>query len=492
VSAIAIPGNDAFACDAVRTIEFANTQIVSVERVAAGKFSVPGRGPGAAGRGAAFAELPEFCRIAATARPSSDSEINFEVWMPTAGWNGMLQSVGNGAWAGSISYPALAAALRNGYAAASTDTGHIGNNVDFAVGHPEKLVDFAHRAVHEMTVAAKQIVTKHYGRPSDYDYFVGCSTGGRQALAETQRYPDDYDGIVSGAPAYYPTHIQGMQVWTGAITHKQEGAAIGEREFEIVNEAAVAACDLLDGVQDGVLENPTHCEFDPATLICNAANAGSCLTAAQANTVAQIYRGPVDANGQSIFPGLPRGSEIGWRTLSGADPLSLAFDTYAQLVYNDPNWDFRTFEPIRDFAVAERRIGALMNSDDAEISPFVSAGGKLLMYHGWSDPGIPAEGSVRYYERVVDMLGAGTADNGVRLFMVPGMGHCRGGVGTDQFDAVAALDQWVRTDKPPARIEAARVEDGDTKRTRPLCAYPSMAVYDGSGSTDASENFQCK
>lgn len=479
-------------CAELASLALAHTEITAAEAVAAGGFTVPGQGFGAAATNEALAKLPAFCRVAAVSRPTGDSEIGIEVWLPATGWNGKLQSVGNGGWAGSISYSALASAVAAGFAAASTDTGHRGGSVEFALGHPEKLVDFAHRAVHEMTVAAKAIVAARYERPQELAYFAGCSTGGRQALTEAQRYPDDYDGIVAGAAAYYPTHLQGMQVWTAAIAHRAAGAALDPAQFELVNDAAVAACDTIDGVQDGVIENPLECSFDPGTLVCDGGTTQACLSPAQAETVRMIYAGPTTASGESLFPGLTRGSERGWRTLSGDAPLGLADDTYRHLVFDDPSWDFRTLDAERDFAVAVERIGPLMNAADPDLEPFIAGGGKLLIYHGWNDPGIPAMASVRYYDAVVDTLGAHRAADTVRLFMVPGMNHCGGGVGTDRFDAVSALDRWRTTGRPPSRIEAARVVDGETVRTRPLCPFPQTAVYDGTGDSDDAGNFVCR
>jgi len=479
-------------CNAVENLDLDHVDVAIAEAVSAGGLQLDLPGPFGAATNDALRAAPALCRVALTARPSADSEIQIEVWLPAENWNGRLQSVGNGAWAGSIGYAALAEAVGNGYAAASTDTGHVGNSVEFAVGHPEKLVDFAHRAVHEMTLAAKAAVLAYYGRPADYAYFVGCSTGGRQALAEAQRYPGDYDGIVSGAPAYYPTHLQGMQVWSAAIGHRAPGAALTEDDFELVNDAVVAACDTLDGVADGVIENPAACSFDAASLVCQNGATTSCLSPLKAETVALIHRGPADSGGRVLFPGLAPGSERGWTTLSGDAPLSLAAETYRTLVFGDPSWDYRKFDPERDFAVGVERIGSLMNSNDPNLDPFLASGGKLLLYHGWNDPGIPAMGTVNYYESVRASVGAEKADTGVRLFMVPGMNHCRGGVGTDRFDAVSALDRWVSQDQAPERIEAERVVGGETVRTRPLCPYPQVAVYDGTGSTDLAENFVCR
>lgn len=478
-------------CDMLEGLDLEQVEITLSEAVAAGAFRLSTAPAPAATEATnrAFERLPAFCRVAATARPSRDSEIKLEVWMPTDGWNGKLQSVGNGGWAGSIRYAALADALANGYATTSTDTGHEGSNADFVPGHPEKLIDFASRAVHVMTVAAKAIIAAHYETAPSQSYFVGCSTGGRQALSEAQRYPDDYDGIIAGAAANYPTNLQGAQVWTARVGYRQADATLQAGQLPALNAAVLKACDTLDGVEDGVIENPSACHFDPTELICSTDNGGSCLSDAQAETVRRIYAGPTTSAGQSLFPGLARGSELGWDV--GPEPMSLAVDTYRILVFNNPDWDYRNFDAEKDIATAHDRIGAIMNSTDTDLRPFFSRGGKLLLYHGWNDPGISPFNTVAYYQGVRETVGAEQSDASMRLFMVPGMNHCRGGVGTDSFDAVAALDSWVVSDQAPDQLPAARERDGRVDKTRPLCPYPQVAVYSGNGSTNDAANFSC-
>jgi pimeloyl-ACP methyl ester carboxylesterase len=474
-------------CDELGSLSLADTEIVSAALVAAGAFE-----PGSRFGGQAYAGLPEFCRVEALARPAAGSEIGIEVWLPTANWNGSLQAVGNGAWAGSISHAAMAGALMAGFAATGTDTGHRGGSPGFALEHRDKLIDFAHRAVHQMAVTAKAVTEAYYGRPQERAYFAGCSTGGRQALTAAQRYPDDFDGIVAGAPAYYPSHIQGMQVWTAQASNRSEAAKIGDAEFRLANDAVIAACDVIDGVADGVLENPGLCSFDPTELACSTGNAGACLSPEQVETFRRIYQGPTTRSGDSIFPGLARGSELGWSTLSGEQPLSLARETYELLVFEGAEWHWMNFDADADFAAAEARIGPLMNANDPDLIEFVERGGKLLLYHGWNDPGIPPDGTVHYYEQVRATLGEVASDDAVKLFMVPGMNHCAGGTGTDQFDAVAALDRWMTSEQAPERIPAERQVNGATVRTRPLCPYPAIATYDGTGSTDDAANFNCR
>src|SRR5579862_781293 len=436
VIVFALPLAAATPCENLAKLALPRASVTLAEPVAAGQLTLPAGAPN-------FGNLPAICRVAATLEPSNDSAIRIEVWMPASTWNGKLESVGNGAWAGSISYRDLATAVTAGYAAASTDTGHTETTAAFVVGHPEKLIDFAYRAVHEMTLAAKAIVAAYYEKAPAREYFNGCSTGGRQALAEAQRYPDDYDGIVAGAAANYPSHLQGAQVWTTEITNQSDGY-IPPAKYQLIHKAVLEACDALDGVKDRVLEDPRRCHFDPQSIACKGPEQGgdspTCLTAAQVEVARKIYAGP----GAAIFPGLERGSELGWATLSGPKPMALAAETYQYLVFKDPNWDYLKFEAARDIAKADKEIGPAMNSIDPNLKPFFKHGGKLLMYHGWADPGIAPQNSVNYFTSVEDAVGGkAAAENSIRLFMVPGMGHCRGGDGTDDFDAIGALASWV-------------------------------------------------
>ena len=476
-------------CENIKGVALPNTTITLAQSVAPGGFT-PSTGRGAD----AFKNLPAFCRVAATLTPTTDSDIKIEVWLPESGWNGKLQSVGNGAWAGTISYPAMAAALAAGYGTASTDTGHAGNNPSFITGHPEKVNDFGYRAVHEMTMAAKAIIGAYYGNGPKYSYWNGCSTGGRQALTEAQRYPSDYDGILAGAPAIYASRLQGMQVWASQTVHKDESSYIPPNKYPAIHDAVLQQCDALDGIEDGVLEDPTKCKFDPRVLACKDADTGSCLTVPQVQATGKLYAGPKDSKtGQSLFPGLEPGSELGWNTLAGAQPMSLATDVYKYLVFNNPAWDYKTINPETDFPKAEKMISNSMDATDPNLKPFVERGGKLIMYHGWSDPGIPPMNTIQYYKNVTDSLGGtGKAINSIRLFMIPGMNHCQGGNGTDKFDGIKALAQWVENGTAPDSIIASHQTAGKVDRTRPLCPYPQTAAYKGSGSTDDAVNFVCK
>jgi feruloyl esterase len=491
--ALAWPAEAAPSCEDVAKLALPHATVTLAQAVPAGQLTLPaGAAPAFPGaRPLNFGNLPAICRVTATLTPTTDSNIHIEVWMPAPGpsskWNGQLESVGNGAWAGTISYRDLATAVAAGYAAASTDTGHTETTAAFVVGHPERLVDFAYRAVHEMTVAAKSIATAYHGKAPSRSYFNGCSTGGHQALAEAQRYPSDYDGIVAGAPANYHTHLQGAQVWTAQIANQGNGY-IPPAKYPVIHQAVLEACDALDGVKDRVLEDPRRCHFDPQALLCNGSDNDKCLTAAQVEVARKIYAGP----GASLFPGLEPGSELGWSMIAGPKPLALAVETYQYLVFKDPNWDYLKFDAARDMATAGQTIGAIMDSTDPNLQPFFQHGGKLLMYHGWADPGIPPQNSVNYFAAVEDKMGGKSkASDSIRLFMVPGMGHCRGGDGTDDFDAIGTLASWVETNQAPDRIPAAHTTKGVVDRTRPLCPYPQTAHYKGSGSTDDAANFVC-
>ena len=471
------------ACSTMATTSLTRATVTLAQDVAAGAFTVPG-GRGNARGGGPYAALPAFCRVAATLKPTPQSDIKMEIWLPLAGWNGKLQVVGNGAFAGTISYSAMATALAAGYATASTDTGHTGAASN-TFTHREVLVDFANRAIHETTVVAKRVLTQFYGKPQTFAYFNGCSTGGRQALTAAQRYPGDFDGIVAGAPAT----LTSSQVFSQILFHQvlsQPEAALSREALTLLNTAALNVCDGRDGAVDGVIENPLACRVDPQLLACREAGAAGCLTPPQVAAARKMYAGATNTRtGEPIFPGLEPGSELGW----SATPISYAVD-WLKYVFSDPNWDPKTLNFDADLARVRSRDNQLLDADDPKLGDFVSRGGKLLIYQGWAEPGIPPRNIVRYYEEVKKQTK--NASDGVRLFMVPGMGHCGGGNGASTFDVVAALDAWKTGGPPPASIPASRVRNGTTDRTRPLCAYPTFAAYKGSGSIDEAANFECR
>ena len=472
-------------CDSLTTFSLGAGAVTLAAPVAAGACPPPAGRAGGPPPNNPYARLPAFCRVAATLRPSPRSDIKMEVWMPAAGWNGKLQVVGNGGFAGTVSYPAMATALAAGYAAASTDTGHTGPASNTFV-NDDVLTDFAHRAVHETTAAARHIIDGFYGNAPRFTYFNGCSTGGRQALTAAQRYPADFDGIVGGAPATHTSTQAFGQIWI-AQAMAEPGAALPRESLTVLHDAVLAACDAADGAKDGVLENPLTCTFDPQVLTCKAgSDPSSCLTAPQVAAVRKIYAGASNPRtGQQIFAGLERGSELGWSPV----PVSYAVDYFKHVVFKDAAWDPKALNYDAHVSEAARGRNLVFDAANADLTAFTARGGRLIMYQGWAEPGIPPANLVRYYDEVQQKTrGAGDA---VRLFMVPGMGHCGGGNGTSTFDMVAALDEWVEKKTPPVSIPASRLRDGRVDRTRPLCAWPQVATYSGSGSLDAAENFTC-
>jgi feruloyl esterase len=491
--AMIMPAQAARNCERLGSVTLPDTTITLAQFVAARAFSAPGTVPGRSGD-AAFKDLPAFCRVAATLKPTSDSEIKIEVWMPVSGWNGKLEANGNSGWNGAIAPATLATGLERGYAVAMTDTGHEGSSASFALGHPEKLVDFGYRAAHEMTVSAKAIIADYYSVAPKLSYFNGCSAGGRQALKEAQRYPEDFNGIVAGSPGIDWTGRAMQVVWIAQAVHKEEASAIPSAKFPVIHDAVLEACDAADGLKDGILEDPTHCHFDPKVLECKGPDGPACLTAPQVEAARKIYA-PVanPRTKQEIFPGQEPGSELGWQIMAGAQPLGLGLDLFKFVIFKDPGWDYRTFDFDRDASRTVRADDGIMNALDPDLKAFFGLGGKIVQYHGWSDPQVSPLSSVSYYNKVTATLGgASKVQDSYRLFMVPGMAHCGGGEGTSSFDMLGALEQWVEAKKAPDQILASRVRKGKVDRTRPLCPYPQIAKYGGTGSIDDAANFACE
>ena len=495
-------------CDDITRLAPANTTINSAE-IVAGSFTPPA--------GPEIKDLPEFCRIAGAIKPTPDSDIRFEVWLPKSGWNGKFQGIGNGGFAGSISYAGLANAVKHGYASASTDTGHQAGVTDasWALGHPDKITDFGYRAIHETAEKAKAIVRAFYGAAPRRSYFSSCSNGGRQALMEAQRFPADYDGIIAGAPANYLTHLLAGAIWDMQSTLADPQSYIPGSKLPAIEAATLQACDVLDGVKDGVIDSPPRCHFDPAVLLCKGAESETCLTAAQVAALKKIYDGPRASKGEQLFPGYSVGGETGpggWAAwITGSAPeksLQFAFGTgfWKDMVFDDASWDFRTFNTERDVKVADDKIAQRLNATNPDLSAFNKRGGKLILYHGWSDAAIPPVNTVNYYRSVQSKMGK-DANRFVRLFMAPGVQHCGGGPGPSSFgqggvadgdpqhNIASALERWVEEGIAPEQIIAAKYKGpaatSGIERTRPLCAYPKVAKWIGSGSTDDAANFTC-
>jgi len=487
LSAFLRPASAFVSCESLGSMRLTEAKISSAESVPAGDFTPPSGGQ-------PIHNLPALCRIVLTLTPSIDSEIKVEVWMPLTGWNQKLQAVGNGGWSGAINYGGLATAVRRGYASASTDTGHSGGSAEFAFGHPEKLIDFGYRSEHEMTVKAKAIIGAFYGNGPKVSYWNGCSSGGKQGLKEAQKYPDDFDGIIAGAPANNWVALLSTDMTNSVAMLKNPDSRIPPAKLGTLHNAAVEACDPLDGLRDGLISDPTKCHFDPAVLLCKGSDTDSCLTAAQVAAAKTLY-GPFEnlRTHKEIYPGLAPGSELGWGAFAGNEPFPISTDYFRYVVHKNPGWDFRTFDPAQDVGLAEKLDREnILKAVDPNLKKFISHGSKLILYQGWADNLIAPLNSINYFTSIVSNVGGSEkTEVSVRLFMAPGMGHCAGGDGPNTFDMIAPLEAWVEQGKPPDQVVASHRTGGQVDRTRPLCPYPQTAKYKGSGSIDDAANFVC-
>jgi Tannase and feruloyl esterase len=474
---------DAAACTGLMRLSIPDTTITSAALVAAD------------------GDLPEHCKV----QGRVETEINFELRLPTT-WNGKLYHRGGGGFVGSI--PPTRAGLSRGYAAVGTDTGHQGSDfldASWALGRPDRQVNWGHRSVHVVTVAAKRIIEAAYGRRPAHSYFEGCSNGGRQAAMEAQRYPEDFDGIIAGAP--------GLD-WSGILTgwnwnqQALKSTPIPPETLAAIAKGVVSQCDAADGLADGLVDNPRSCAFDPKKLVCSGADGPACLTPAQVQTYEQILMGPRRSNGVPLFHGFPPAAEEGrtagqlWISGSrqadgnGSDGIPLQFTGQDQFLkfflfsnpgYNSLGFNFDTDAPIL------KATDAVFAAIDPDLRRFQRAGGKLIMWHGWADPAVTADGTVQYYQDVIRTLGNRESVEGFfRLFLGPGMQHCGGGPGLNSLDALTALEQWVERGVAPDAILASNDGTTGVKRTRPLCSYPAQASYVGSGDINDAKNFVCR
>ncbi|HLF09854.1 MAG TPA: tannase/feruloyl esterase family alpha/beta hydrolase [Gammaproteobacteria bacterium] len=434
--------------------------------------------------------LPAHCRVAAVLSPSEDSHIEMELWLPDE-WNGKFLALGNGGWAGSISFSAMATGLQSGYAVASNDTGHKGGSAAFALGHPEKVVDFAWRAMHEMAVRSKQMIEAYYAQAPRLSYYEGCSTGGRQGMMAAQRFPEDFDAIIVGAPVYNVLALNATQFHRMKTLIENRASALPPEKVRLLHDAVLAACEANDGVHDGFLNDPPACNFEPESLQCAEADGAACLSAEQVRAVKDAYVGVYSSDDELIYPGHAKGFELAWRIPEeGAEPSTLQTDATRYLVYEDPSWDWREFELERDLALVRDKAGYI-ESLEPNLSEFKARGGRILLYHGWNDPGPSPVNTIDYYNRVLATMGP-DQDDWLRLYLMPGMGHCRGGIGPDRADFLGAMEAWVEDGVAPDRITAERIREGRVDMTRPLCAYPQVAVWDGRGDPDHAESFACR
>jgi feruloyl esterase len=539
-AAVAIASSPAMAtpCTNLQSLQLQHTTINSAADNTSGTFGSP-----------PITGLPAFCRVTATLTPSSDSSIKIELWLPESGWNGRFLGTGGGGFQGVINYAELSSGLKAGFAATNSDLGtgssgcnplycgsdgNMGNPLAIAFGdpaapstglfgHPERIKDFGYRAIHLMTVRGKEIANAFYGQKAQKAYFAGCSTGGQNALMEAQRFPDDYDGILAGAPAFNRTHLHMAGLYGWQDTHASPGRLIQPGQMTLINQAVLKQCVGRDGgtSTDQFLTDPRDCHFDPKVLQCTGGQVPpACLTPDQVTTMQKYYAGTIDpVNGQVINPGPARGTETD-------DVLALglafqeqlpepAFDGLFYWVFG-PSFgypasavNFANFDFHHAVDTVDDQLAAVLNANSSDLGEFREHGGKLVMYHGWADPLIPSQSSINYFNALVGNDGHGfqqvsfggndsralqRTQSYARLYMVPGMYHCSGGPGPNTFDALTPLVNWVENGVAPESLVATKFVN-DTppavQMTRPLCVYPKVAKYTGSGSTSIAANFTC-
>jgi feruloyl esterase len=495
-------------CASLKNLHLADTQITLAAPETSGDFLTTSSGM--------LHGLPEFCRVAGIIRPSPDSKIRFEVWLPVSGWNGRLIGTGNGGFAGTFYYQQMGPYLKRGFAASGSDTGHQNEGTDstWAVGHPEKVKDFGWRAIHLVAERSKEVVDAYYGKPADKSYFESCSDGGREGLMEAQRFPDDYDGIMAGSPA--AAWSTGVAAGVRMLQRLSDPAQyIPDRKLPAIQQAVLAACDELDGVKDGIIGDPSKCHFDPQVLLCKQDDELDCLTPPQIETLKLLYAGAKDENGAVLSAGSSMGDETGWKDwIIGTDPMQ-SYGTryvynYVHYMVEDPKFNVLTADPNEVLRQSRAKNAANLDSTNPDLSKFAARGGKLIIFHGWNDPAIAPGNTVIYFESVRKQMGEAKVDSFARLYMIPGMEHCFGGAGANRFgqygsfDTVTgpkyglfdSLENWVEKGTPLENVVATHEEPGPNGAlkptlTRPLCAYPKVAKYSGSGDTNDAANFAC-
>ena len=531
------PATASTSCEGLAALWLPHATITSAQSIPAGTFTPPGSTP--------LTGLPAFCRVEGVSSPTRDSEIGFELWIPRKAWNAKYLQIGNLVYAGNLprQYGQMATALRRGYAAAANDGGNTGGGgtAAWAVNHPEKIIDWAYRAHKETADKANTIIKAYKRRAPERSYFYGASTGGRDALAMAQRYPDDFDGVVVEGAAIYWTRLAASWVWTEQALRSDPASFIPPGKLPAIQSAVVAACDALDGIVDGIVADPRRCHFDPKVLQCAGIESESCLTAPQVEALKKIMGGPRNPRtGERVFPGYEAGTatDPSWALyilavpglpLSGHAILGNTF--FANMVFDvgDEGFDFRSVNFDSHIALADSKpvngeaTASVINATDPDLGRLKRKGGKIIMFHGWEDPVIPARAAINYYESVIAAQtpgrGHGKGEPEValrrtqdffRLFLAPGMSHFQGGTGPDAFgslygrpglsldrkhDVLSALEAWVERDIAPDRIIAAKYVNDDpasgVARTRPLCPYPQVARWKERGSTDEAKNFEC-
>ncbi len=502
---LSIPAAAQQPCESLASVKLPNITITKVTAGSPGSELPSQAGP--MGKMPAMKISVPYCRVEAFSAPTSDSHIGIEVWLPAAAsWNGKFLAAGNPGFIGSLSSAGLAQIMQRGYVAAGTDTGHVDAEFQWAIGHPEKWADWGYRAVHEMVILTKKLAENYYGKPIQYSYWNSCHNGGNQGLNEAQRYPDDFDGIVAGDPAYWISHLQPGSLYISWVALKDGPNGPGylpSAKVEVLHKAAMAACDGNDGLVDGLIEDPPNCKFDPASIQCKDGDGPSCLTAGQVDTAKKIYAGAKFKDGTPIYSGFEPGSELNWNFMIEKQPFSVNINYFKGMVFQDPNWDFRTFDVDRDTRLGIERTSKYVDGNNPDLRPFKQAGGKLIIIASWNSMGLPPRSVVEYYKSVEKVMGGPEKTRDfARLFAVPGSGGCPGFMSnTQDFDAFDAMVQWVEKGKAPDKIiyshrEAAGAgagmgAAGKVFRTRPACAYPKLSKYKGSGDINDAANFSC-
>jgi feruloyl esterase len=515
VGAVAIPppGNAATTYGAdEKSCAALENQTIGVGQITRSSFVRPpfiAEWPG--GRAKERVDVP-FCRVEASGSGGTGSDIRFEVWLPLRiNWNGRFLGVGAGGSWGAVNQVDLGLGVNRGFASVATDNGHRGYrgyDIAWALGNPERIVDFGYRANHLAAEFGKALVTRFYAKPAMRAYFFGCSQGGHKGMTEAQRYPNDYDGIAIGAPVYSWVNEMTMQAWNFRALTQTPGSAINGSQMKLLSDAATRQCSG----PDGLIADPRNCNFDPGTLQCSSAGDTMCLTALQVAAVRKMYAGPQTSAGARLNRGLTQGGELNWTRLwdlEHPDPMRSGswFGVFRYMTFQDPNWDAAQLDFDRDPAFAKKKLGSILDPDSPDLDGFERRGGKLLVYHGWADDMVPAETSTDYHNAVVARLGRSKVDHFYRLFMVPGMAHCGGGAGADvllrssahpgvkldpDHDVLVAMQRWVEHGQAPHRLIASKINDrGEIERTRLLCPEPQAAHYRGFGEATDAGNWDC-
>jgi feruloyl esterase len=496
--AVSIPAVAQQTCDSLASIKIPN---VTITKVTAGKQgdSLPAQASSMGNMPGRAIKVP-YCRIEAFSAPSNDSHIGIEVWLPApADWNGKFLAAGNPGFIGGLTASGLAGIMEQGYVAGGTDTGHVDTDMNsgfkWAIGHPEKWADWGYRAVHEMVVVTKTMAEKYYGKSIKYSYWNSCHNGGNQALNEAQRYPDDFDGIVAADPAFWISHLQSGSLYISWVALKDgvDGPShIPPAKVALLNKAALAACDKNDGLEDGLIVDPTKCKFDPATLKCKGADSDACLTAAQVDTAKKIYAGAKFKDGAPIYSGFEPGSESNWNFMIEKEPFSVNTNYFKGMVFQDPDWDFHKFDVDRDTKKAIAETAKYVDGNNPDLRPLKKAGHKLIIVSSWNSLALPPRQVAEYYKSVEKTMGgAAQTQDFARLFSIPGAGGCV--VGPD-FKAFEAMQDWVEKGIAPDQITYTYREGGrggKPGKTRPVCAYPKVSKYKGSGDVNDAANFTC-